>query len=259
MAAEDARLARGRSRRGPLRGAAPGGKYGPGRERTRAPSGSPPAFGDFTQDVRYALRGLRRRPGYAAAAIVTLMLGIGATTALFSVLDAVLLKSLPYTDPGRLVQVWEHNIPRDRPGEPGGARPTSSTGMTGPGASSPWRCTPGPAPALTGDAPEILDGRAVSTNFFATLGARPALGRLFAPEDTLPGAPVAMVLSHDLWIRRFGGDPAVIGRTVLLRDGPGPGRGRDAAELPARSEARNTGNRGACRAICGFVGAATPW
>ena len=75
---------------------------------------SPPALDDFLQDVKYAVRGLRRRPGYAAAAIVTIMLGIGATTALFSVLDAVLLKSLPYPDAGRLVQVWEHNLPRDR-------------------------------------------------------------------------------------------------------------------------------------------------
>ncbi len=76
----------------------------------------PPALGDLLQDVRYALRGLRRQPGYAAAAIVTLTLGIGATTVLFSVLDAVLLRPLPYPDSERLVQVWEHNLPLDRRG-----------------------------------------------------------------------------------------------------------------------------------------------
>ncbi len=178
---------------------------------------SPPAVSDFMQDVKYALRGLRRRPGYAAAATVTLMLGIGATTALFSVLDAVLLKSLPYADSARLVQVWEHNVPRDR-----------RENVVAPANFLDWRdrarsfeslamYTWASAP-LTGDAPEILSGRAVTTNFFATLGARPALGRLFVPEDTNPGAPVAMVLSHELWVRRFGGDPSVIGRTVVLRD-----------------------------------------
>ncbi len=178
---------------------------------------SPPALDDFVHDMKYALRGLRRRPGYAAAAIITLMLGIGATTALFSVLDAVLLKSLPYTDSGRLVQVWEHNLPRDR-----------RENLVSPANFLDWRdrarsfeslaiYTWASAP-ITGNAPEILPGRAVSTNFFATLEARPALGRLFVPEDTLPGAPVAMVLSHALWVRRFGGDPSVIGRTVTLRD-----------------------------------------
>ncbi len=178
---------------------------------------SPPALVDLAQDVKYALRGLRRRPGYTAAAILTLMLGIGATTALFSVLNAVLLKSLPYADSGRLAQVWEHNLPRDRP-----------ENLVSPANFLDWRSrarsfeslalyTWASAP-LTGDAPEILPGRAVSTNFFATLGVHPALGRLFVPEDTLVGAPVAMVLSHQLWIRRFGADPSVIGRTVVLRD-----------------------------------------
>ncbi len=186
------------------------------RESARA-VWSPPAWDDFTQDVKYALRGLRRRTGYAAAAILTLMLGIGVTTALFSVLDAVLLKSLPYADSGRLVQVWEHNIPRDR-----------RENLVAPANFVDWRdrarsfeslamYTWASAP-LSGDAPEILDGRAVTTNFFPTLGVRPALGRLLAPEDTLPGAPVALVLSHGLWLRRFGGDPTVIGRTVVLRD-----------------------------------------
>ena len=185
-------------------------------ERARA-VWSPPALDDFLQDVKYAVRGLRRRPGYASAAIITLMLGIGATTALFSVLDAVLLKSLPYPDAGRLVQVWEHNLPRNR-GE----------NLVAPANFVDWRdrsrsfeslamYTWASAP-LTGDAPEILSGRAVSTNFFATLGARPALGRLFVPEDTLAGASVAMVLSHGLWIRRFGGDSSVVGRTVTLRN-----------------------------------------
>ncbi len=187
------------------------------RERARE-VWAPASLQDFSQDVRYALRGLRRRPGYAAAATITLMLGIGATTALFSVLDAVLLKSLPYADAGRLVQVWEHNIPRDR-----------AENLVSPANFLDWRdrarsfeslamYTWASAP-LAGDTPEILDGRAVSTNFFETLGVRPALGRLFVPDDTLTGASVAMVVSHELWVRRFGSDPAVVGRTVVLREG----------------------------------------
>ncbi|HEU5220064.1 MAG TPA: ABC transporter permease [Gemmatimonadales bacterium] len=196
-------------------------------ERARA-VWSPPALDDLLQDMKYAVRGLRRRPGYAAAAILTLTLGIGATTALFSVLNAVLLKSLPYADAGRLVQVWERNVPRNR-GE----------NIVSPANFADWRArarsfeslaiyTWSSAP-LAGEAPEILSGRAVSTNFFSTLGVRPALGRLFVPDDTLPGAPMAMVLSHALWIRRFGGDSTVIGQTIALRDA----RARVVGVMPA--------------------------
>jgi putative ABC transport system permease protein len=187
------------------------------RESARA-VWSPPALSDLLQDVRYALRGLRRRPGYAAAAIVTLMLAIGATTALFSVLDAVLLKSLPYADSGRLVQVWEHNLTRNRP-----------ENIVSPANYLDWKdrtrsfeelaVYTWSSVVLGGDRPERLGGRSVSTNFFPVLGARPALGRLFAPGDTIEGAPTAMLLSHALWMRRFGGDPSVVGRTVPLREG----------------------------------------
>ena len=178
---------------------------------------SPPALADLLQDVRYALRGLRRRPGYAAAALVTLLLGIGATTALFSVLDAVLLRPLPYSDSGRLVQVWEHNLPRNRP-----------ENVVSPANFLDWRSRSRSFEelaaytwanvTLVGDEPELLSGRAVTTNFFAALQARPMLGRLFAPEDTLPNAPVAMLLSHGLWVRRFGSDPSVVGKPTRIRE-----------------------------------------
>jgi putative ABC transport system permease protein len=179
---------------------------------------SPPALTDLVQDVKYALRGLRRRPGFTAAAILTLMLGIGATTALFSVMDGVLLKSLPYPDAGRLVQVWEHNIPRDR-----------RENLVAPANYLDWRDRSRSFESLamytwsnlelSGDTPELISGRSVTTNFFAVLRVTPALGRLFAPEDTVAGAPPAILLSHKLWTRRFGADPAVVGKTIPLRQG----------------------------------------
>ena len=179
---------------------------------------SPPALSDLLRDVHYALRGLRRQPGYAAAGILTLLLAIGATTALFSVLDAVLLRPLPYAESNRLVQVWEHNLTRNRP-----------ENVVAPSNFLDWHDRARSFEAfaiytwssvsLAGDAPELLSGRAVSTNFFTVLRARPALGRLFMPEDTVDKAPTAMVVSDALWRRRFGGDPAIVGRSVPLRDG----------------------------------------
>ena len=178
----------------------------------------PPALGDVLQDIRYALRGLRRRPGYAAAAIITLMLGIGAATALLSVLDAVLLRPLPYPDSERLVQVWEHHIPRDR--RENVVAPLNFLNWHDRARSFEALAIYGPASvSLAGDLPERLTGRAVSSSFFAVLRSRPALGRLFTPEDTVEGAPRALLLSHALWMRRFGGDPGIVGTSLSLREG----------------------------------------
>ena len=178
----------------------------------------PPALGDLAQDLRYALRGLRRQPGHAAAAIITLTLGIGATTALFSVLDAVLLRPLPYPDPDRLVQVWEHHRPRDR--RENVVAPLNYLGWQDRARSFESLAIYRPvAISLVGEVPERLTGRGVSSNFFSVLRARPALGRLFNPADTIPGAPRALVLSHGLWKRRFGGDPAIVGSTLPLLEG----------------------------------------
>lgn len=178
----------------------------------------PQALHHLLQDVRYAVRGLQRQPGYAAAAILTLLLAVGATTALFSVLDAVLLRPLPYAGADRLVQIWEHNIPRD-----------ARENVVSPANFLDWRDRARSFDemaiytwsnlVLAGDRPEVMNGRSVSTNFFRVLGARPMLGRSFAPEDTLQSAPRALVLSHSIWTGRFGGDPSIVGKTLPVREG----------------------------------------
>ena len=178
----------------------------------------PAALGDLAQDIRYALRGLRRQPGHAAAAILTLTLGIGATTALFSVLDTVLLRPLPYPDPDRLVQVWEHHVPRDR--RENSVSPLNFLNWVDRARSFESLAIYQPSSvSLAGEVPERLTGRAVSSGFFSVLRARPALGRLFSPGDTVAGSPKALVLSHGLWKRRFGGDPGIVGTSLSLREG----------------------------------------
>lgn len=178
----------------------------------------PPALGDLAQDLRYALRGLRRQPGYAAAAVLTLTLAIGATTALFSVLNALLLRPLPYPEAGRMVQVWEHKRTsnnRENLVSPANFldwrdRARSFEHL----AAYTWSSLP-----LAGDAPAMIYGRMVTSNFFLVMGTRPALGRGFLPEDTLAGAPRALIVTHALWSTRFSGDSAVIGKPVPLREG----------------------------------------
>ncbi len=171
------------------------------------------------QDFRYALRSLRRTPGFALVACLTLALGFGANTAMFSVIQAVLLRPLSYAEPERLVMVWEHNIPRQRDRNvvsPANylrwqERATSFTDL----AMYTWAST-----VFTGgDAPERVPGRSVTTNLFSVLGAQPARGRLFTPEEGVTGGPEVIILSHGLWQRRFGGDPAVVGRPVAVAGG----------------------------------------
>jgi putative ABC transport system permease protein len=169
---------------------------------------------NLVHDVRYAIRLLLKRPGFAAVAILTLALGIGATTAIFTVVNAVLLRSLPFRDAERLVQV----------------RIISSNGEDFPLPDADflaWRSqnqtcdavavyNAGPE-TLTGDgAPERIGTASVTDRFFDVLGARPLLGRVFQEGDDKPGAAKLVVLSHAFWTRRFKADPAVVGRTVLL-------------------------------------------
>jgi len=168
----------------------------------------------IAHDLRYALRLLRTRPGFAAVAILTLALGIGATTAIFSVVHAVLLSPLPFPDADRLMHV----------------RITGRDGMIFPLPDTDflaWRAANQTADAvavfendaltLTGDgAPERLSSTSVTDRFFDVLGARPLVGRVLQEGDDRPGAPKTAVISHALWTRRFHGDPAIAGRTVVL-------------------------------------------
>jgi putative ABC transport system permease protein len=186
------------------------------------------------QDVAYAVRLLRKSPSFAIVAIVTLALGIGANTAIFSMVDAVMLRPLPYPHPDRLVALAEFI---DRPEQIN----TSSGG--GPlGDSGPTRETVSPAnyvdyaklnsfQSLAGYAsaaanltnagtPERLAGEAVTSNYFDLLGGRPLIGRALQPSDDEPGAPNVIVLSHGLWQRKFNGDAAIVGQSIVLNGEP---------------------------------------
>jgi predicted permease len=167
------------------------------------------------QDLRYALRQLRRSPGFAAIAVITLALGIGANTAIFSVVNSVLIKPLPYPDPQRLVQIFETLPGSNRNSVSGGAfkdwREQSST-FAHLAVYEETRLN------LTGSGtPERLSGLMVSSEFLSVLGITPAVGRDFAAgEDAVGGNNRVIVLTNQLWQGHFGGDPSVVGRSVSL-------------------------------------------
>ena len=174
------------------------------------------------QDVRFAWRGLRRAPGFTAAAIATLALGIGANAAIFSVVRAMLLAPLPFRDASRLVFVWADLSVAGYPRAPLAAPEVKdlrdrTTLFTGFGAI--WATTA----ALTGDGdPEQLRIGLVSTDFFRVLGADAALGRTFATDDEqqAQAPPRAILLSWATWQRRFGGDRTIVGRAVRVNGLP---------------------------------------
>jgi putative ABC transport system permease protein len=171
---------------------------------------------DFLNDLRYAVRLQRKNPGFTIVAVIALALGIGANTAIFSVVNTVLLRPLPYKDPERLVMVWEEatkaGYPTDTPAaanfvdwrdqnqafEGMAAIADESFNLTG-----------------SGD-PERLEGRRVSANLFPLLGVEPQLGRVFAAAEDQPGSERVVVLSYKLWQRRFGGDAGIVGKTLNL-------------------------------------------
>ncbi|HLK65522.1 MAG TPA: ABC transporter permease [Bryobacteraceae bacterium] len=160
------------------------------------------------QDVRYALRGMRRSPAFAATAVFTLALGIGANTAIFTVVRAVLLKPLPYPEPERVVRVaGGSTIPRYDEMR-AGAKSYSDLGAFYNGVEEV---------TLSGGAtPEVLKQSRVSANFLRILRIEPALGRGFLPEEDVPGGPSVAMISTALWQRRFGGDPSISGRAITL-------------------------------------------
>ena len=167
-------------------------------------------------DLRYAVRMCLRTPGFTAIAVAALALGIGANTAIFTIVNAVLIERLPYRDPGRLVVVWETNVRRpDRPNVISPAnflrwrdRATAFEQMT-----AFYETTEN----MTGSGePEQLVVQAVTPDFFSTLGVTPLLGRTFAPDEGPRGHDDFAVLSYQLWQRRFGGDPGIIGRSIQL-------------------------------------------
>src|SRR5215468_8167000 len=171
------------------------------------------------QDLRYGLRSLLRMPGFTLVAVATLALGIGVNTAIFSVVNAVLLRGLPYPDPEHLVAVWETAA---QPGQD-----VNNRNEVAMGNFLDWRIQQtvfdGLAALtysnvnLTGSAePERIQGAAVTTNFFSLLGTKPIIGRGFLAEEENPDSARTIIISHGLWQRRFGSDPDVIGKTLTV-------------------------------------------
>ena len=180
------------------------------------------------QDVAYALRALRQRKGYAAIAVLTLALGIGANTSIFSVVNGVLLKPLAYPEPERLVNLYQTNAewmtnPNPRFAAMGRRFPVSfpvyrdwlelnrsfeSVGIYGGDQFT----------IAGGDRPELIQGSRVTRGVLEALQVPPFLGRAFTPEDDLVGAEAVTILRHDLWRRLFGADSSVVGRSIAMGD-----------------------------------------
>ena len=169
------------------------------------------------QDLRYTFRALRRTPGFALAAIIVMAVGIGATTAVFSVTDRVLLRPLPFADPDRLVRVWE-NAPGYPQLEPSPANYRDWTQMAQSFEQLEAHMTY-PVNMLRSE-PERVNGLALSFNLLPMLGVQPSVGRLFIEDEGRLGGPAAVILSDRLWRRAFGADPGVIGQAVRLDDTP---------------------------------------
>ena len=170
----------------------------------------------FVQDIRYGLRGLWKRPGFTAVALITLALGIGANAAIFSVVNAVLLKPLQFRDPERLVILWEDasfvGFPRNTP-----APANYVDWKTQAQSFEDVAATHESSLNLTGDGePERVPTRRVTHNFFSLLGVQPLIGRGFLLDEDRPQANRVVVLSYPLWQTRYGGDHNILNRTVLL-------------------------------------------
>jgi len=174
------------------------------------------------QDLRYGARMLLKSPNYTLIAVAMLALGIGANTAIFSVVSAVMLRSLPYREPDRLVMVW-------------GADQKGRLSTTAPARFLDWRVrndvftdmaaiedaeiSNRPRFFMTGgDRPERVRGAMVSTNFFSVLGVEPRIGRSFLPEEEQAGRNQVVIISDALWRRRFGADPEIHRKTINLND-----------------------------------------
>jgi predicted permease len=172
----------------------------------------------FAQDLRYAFRCMRRSPAFTLTAVLSLALGIGANTAIFTLIDALLLRSLPVHEPQRLVQLitYQNGKPVDSFSYPVvGALADQKDLFSALGGFSGARFNIG-----TVDLVERTPGAWVSGDYYQMLGLQPALGRLIAPADDKPGAPPVSVITDDYWQRRFARDPSVVGRTILIESVP---------------------------------------
>jgi putative ABC transport system permease protein len=186
-------------------------------------------FSAVLQDLTFAVRQFRRSPGFAVTAVLTLALGIGATTAIFSLIDGILLRPLPFPHPDQLVAIDTLEFPP-------GVAPPNIAAANSLGDSYPnffdWRQQSHSFESLAsydsitrlfsranGEGARVLEGGRISANLFSTLGVAPALGRAFTEDEELPGHRVA-ILSHELWVSDFAASPDAIGQTVKISDEP---------------------------------------
>src|SRR6202035_1004344 len=168
------------------------------------------------RDFRYALRTLRRSSGLTLVVVLSLAIGIGANSAIFSVVNALLLRPLPYPDPDRLAILWLRspgiNIPQDWP-SPGQYIDI----QTGNRSFQEMSISHGSTGTLvTRDQPEKVDILQTSSSLFHLLGAKPLYGRLLIPEEDKPGQPPVVILSHAFWKRLFNSDPRIVGKSITL-------------------------------------------
>jgi putative ABC transport system permease protein len=171
------------------------------------------------RDLRFGLRMLTRKPGFTIIAVIALALGIAANTAIFSVVNAVLLRPLPYKDPQRLGLVWTYfgeELPQNWISGPELIDLKERSSTIEQFAALAW-----PTYGLTGTGdPEQVQGAVTTANLFPLLGVEPALGRAFVEEEDRPGGERVVVLSHGLWQRRFGSDPGILGQKIMLNGQP---------------------------------------
>jgi putative ABC transport system permease protein len=176
------------------------------------------AIETFFQDLRYGLRSLLKKPGFTLTAVIALALGIGANSAIFSVINGVLFRSLSYANPGSIVMLWERNV----------TEATRLQNVVSPANFLDWQkqstsfehmaAISDQRVNLTGGAgePEEIKAQFVSQAFFPALGVQPLTGRFFVPEEDRVGNDLVIILSHQLWQNRFGGDPAIIGKQATI-------------------------------------------
>ncbi len=172
----------------------------------------------FLQDLRFGARSLARNPGFACVAILTLALGVGANAAIFSVVNAVLLRPLPWAEPDRAVMIWSRWTAFEKTwvsdGEVNGYRKESHT-LAGVAAWDDGQVN------LTGDGePERVSAGSVTANLFGVLGTAPIRGRVFTAQEDVPNGPRVAIIGYGLWQRRYGGDPAMVGRTIEINGAP---------------------------------------
>ena len=186
-----------------------------------------PVLDSLVRDVRYGIRTLLRSPGFTLVAVVSLALGIGANTTIFSVANAALYRPLPFDDPDRLVVIHEQNTKRESQ-----RVPTLSTMIEWQEQARSFEQIEGmvwsaETYTLSGDgAAERVRMQFLTPGAFSLLGVKLARGRVFTPEDAVPDRSV--IISDGLWQRRFAGDPGVLGQTIRVADRPRPIVGRDA-------------------------------